>query len=555
MEEPTTSDNASLLGRNNKRGNANFQSKSSKSNSNQNINNNNTTSSRRHTSQTSFTSDEAAELSPQNIQARSLTQNRVSNHSLSDSAPEQLNIEDQGPTRGKSSELGALMHILKGNIGTGLLGLPLAISNAGVFVGPLGLLIMGTVCIYCMHLLVNCSRRLCEIHQLHVLDYAGVAKYAFSGSNNRSSSRNRNYEGLIDSQDREDNEVLLNDQSHASRPSRSPHRTNSTDTAGDFAASIVNMFLLITQLGFCCCYFVFMADNLKEVIGLFYPTFENWVNADRFIIICLFLPITLICLIRKIEYLSPFSAIANAGTVVSIFIMFSYMLGNLPSPGEYPNFAGFKTLPAYFGTIVFAFEGIGVVLPLENSMRNPEDFGFILNVGMFSVVSLYLIFGFIGYVRFGDEIKDALTLNLPQQPIYQSVKVLYSFVIFISYAIQLYVPVQILLPKFEKKLYSLLKLDKVQSEYFIRIILIIFTCLLAILVPDLGDFISLIGSLAGSMLALIIPPVLDMKVRPERQTWAIFCLHLCIISVGFIGFLTGTFLSIHNIIENLKERS
>ena len=254
------------------------------------------------------------------------------------------------------------------------------------------------------------------------------------------------------------------------------------------------------------------------------------------------------------EYLAPFSAVANAGTVVSILIMFRYMLGNIPSPSEYDKFAGFATLPAYFGTIVFAFEGIGVVLPLENSMRNPEDFGFILNVGMFSVVSLYLIFGFIGYVRFGDQIADAITLNLPNQPIYQSVKILYSFVIFISYAIQLYVPVQILLPKFEKKLYSLMKIDRIQSEYVIRILLIIFTCLLAILVPDLGDFISLIGSLAGSMLALIIPPILDMKVRPERQTMIIKILHYFIIILGLIGFITGTILSIHNIIENLKNR-
>jgi len=404
------------------------------------------------------------------------------------------------------------MHILKGNIGTGLLGLPLGISYAGIVVGPLGLLLMGITCVYCMHLLLNCAQDLCRRYKLTKLDYAGVAKYSLKSS--------ENYKSL-----------------------------------GDGLSGVVNAFLLITQLGFCCCYFVFMADNLKQVVGIFYPTFSNWINADRFLISVLFLPIAILCLIRKIEYLAPFSAVANAATFVSLFIMFGALLVNLPEPGIYPKFAGVKTLPAYFGMIVFAFEGIGVVLPLENSMKNAKDFPFILNVGMTSIILLYIVFGGIGYMKYGDAIEDSITLNLPAQPLYESVKILYSFVIFISYAVQLYVPVQILLPSVQRKLNNWMNLGPIQSEYILRMVLILFTCTLAVLIPDLGDFISLIGSLAGSMLALILPPFLWLVCFPEKVTKLRLFLHVLIMIIGFMGFFFGTIQSIHNIFVNLHNRT
>lgn len=36
-------------------------------------------------------------------------------------------------------------------------------------------------------------------------------------------------------------------------------------TRGYFFKQLVNVKMFIAQLGFCCVYFVFMADNLKDV--------------------------------------------------------------------------------------------------------------------------------------------------------------------------------------------------------------------------------------------------------------------------------------------------
>lgn len=57
------------------------------------------------------------------------------------------------------------------------------------------------------------------------------------------------------------------------------------------------------------------------------------------------------------------------------------------------------------------------MLPLQQEMKNPKKFSSVfgvLNVGMVIVTSLIILTGFMGYLRFGDEVRGSLTLNLPE---------------------------------------------------------------------------------------------------------------------------------------------
>lgn len=56
------------------------------------------------------------------------------------------------------------------------------------------------------------------------------------------------------------------------------------------------------------------------------------------------------------------------------------------------------------------------VLPLQIAMKKPKNFSKVfgvLNVGTFITTLIYIGCGFIGYLKYGEDTKASLTLNLP----------------------------------------------------------------------------------------------------------------------------------------------
>nr|CAD7399178.1 unnamed protein product [Timema poppensis] len=374
-----------------------------------------------------------------------------------------LNRDLEHPT----SNLDTMIHLLKGNIGTGILAMPDAFRNAGLVVGTFGTLIMGIICTHCMHMLVKCCHELCRRTQRPALDFSEVVEAAF-----------------------------------ATGPSR-------LRTYSHFSKIIVNVFLCITQLGFCCVYFVFVAANLSEVV-------KHFLNVNLSVhtyLMMMLVPMIMLNWVKNLKYLTPVSLFAAILTVIGLGITFFYMLQGLPKTSTVHAFASWKQLPLYFGTAIYAFEGIGVILPLENNMKNPQDFGGctgVLNTGMVIVAALYTAVGFFGYLKYGDAVKvGSITLNLPSGDILaQCVRIMMAVAIFLSYGLQFYVPMNVVWPMVKPHLTS----EKTQfiGEYVLRTFLVILTFALAAAIPNLGAVISLVGAVSSSTLALIFPPFIEI---------------------------------------------
>lgn len=236
----------------------------------------------------------------------------------------------------------------------------------------------------------------------------------------------------------------------------------------------INWFLCVTQLGFCCVYIVFVPKNTLQVLAQY-----NIQVDEKVIMTIVLIPILLSSLITNLKYLSYCSLIAGSCMVAGCSITMYYIVQDLPSPSERAAVGNIENLPLFFGTAIFAFEGISLVLPLQNAMKTPRNFykrSGVLNVGMVIVTCLFLTLGFLGYLKYGDKVESSLSLNLPiGDKLAQAVKILFAIGVLLGFPLQFFVAIQIMWPslvrRFQWKAEGMLI-----KEMIFRTFMVIVTC-------------------------------------------------------------------------------
>jgi len=315
----------------------------------------------------------------------------------------------------------------------------------------------------------------------------------------------------------------------------------------------VNTFTVITQFGFCCVYIVFIGDNMRDFIDYY----TGWETDPRMYMAMATLPLIFLNWIRDLKWLSPVSFLGNFLLGFSIVVMFVYVFQDLPAISSVPAFGTLGGLPLFFGTALFTYEGISLVLPIHKEMKTPHKFtGFfgIMNITMVGISTLYLSVAFFGYWRYGEDIKSSIILNLPSDSIVaQSTKILMVVSICTSYAVQFFVPLPFIMPGL-LKFFSCFGVG-FGGENVMRSALVLIISGLAIAIPHLDLFITLVGAVGCTALALVVPPMIHLMVFWKSLSKVVIVKNFCIIVFGIIGAITGTYSSIYAIIDALYQDS
>ncbi|KAI8973006.1 transmembrane amino acid transporter protein-domain-containing protein [Pilobolus umbonatus] len=284
---------------------------------------------------------------------------------------------------------------------------------------------------------------------------------------------------------------------------------------------IVLISIAISQMGFMCGGTIFIVQNIQEAVRSFS---QNTIHlSSNSLFIGLSVVLIPLVLIRNISKLSFTAILSDILIIIGLGILIFYDFLQLfkttpptPGPGIEWTFNS-NNFSVFIGTAVYSYEGIGLIIPIRDSMENPKRFPFILTCVMVLVACTLCLVGSLGYIAYGRHVETVALLNLPPGIIPNSIQLGYALAIFASTALTLYPTMRIIEQGLFGDLTGKYNLSIKWQKNLVRTLIVFLCTSIAWLGSnDLDKFISLIGSICCCPLSLIFPPLFHMRL-PTTQ--------------------------------------
>lgn len=314
----------------------------------------------------------------------------------------------------------------------------------------------------------------------------------------------------------------------------------------------VDVILVGCQLGVCTSYLVFLGQNTQAIM----PGNLPW-QAYCGIWIVLMMGLSWI---RTLKSLAPLATIATACLglgLAAILVSASLSLHDTVKSHQpvKVNLFDITQLPATLSVAIFAFEGIGFVIPAQTAIKDPRRYPFVLTFCVITVGILYCIFGTLVYIGFGANTKDQIvnslliwangdqTWTIIAKLISAGLVVAIAF----TYPIQFFVATDIL----EERLFP--PKDATWTIWWLRnnfrAMLVLVTGLLGLTISQFDVIVGLIGALGASPLQFIFPPLIWLFINwGDAKMWK-KCLLIFYICFGAMATILGTGTNIYNLVK------
>ncbi|KAL8874663.1 MAG: hypothetical protein Q9174_000003 [Haloplaca sp. 1 TL-2023] len=383
----------------------------------------------------------------------------------------------KGPV-GRNSPMGAAMMLLKSFVGTGVLFLPKAYLNGGMLFSNLVLLGVAALSYYCFILLVNTRLKV----EASFGDMGGILY-------------------------------------------------------GKWLRFLILSSVALSQVGFVAAYIVFTSENLQAFI-LAVSNCRTWIDIKYMVLmqLIIFLPLSLI---RDISALSLTAYIADGFILLGLIYLYYFDIFTLVVNRGVSDIVNFNPTdwPLFIGTAIFTFEGVGLIIPIQESMRRPSKFPPVLAAVMIVITVIFVSMGALSYAAFGSSTRTVVLLNLPQDDKFvNAVQFLYSLAILLSTPLQLFPAIRIM----ENGIFTRSGKNEPKIKLGKNVFRFCFVMVCALIAwggaGDLDKFVAVIGTFCCLPLVYVYPALLHLKAvaQTRRQQTADVC--LCVF--GFVVMLS-----------------
>ncbi|ODQ82697.1 hypothetical protein BABINDRAFT_29947 [Babjeviella inositovora NRRL Y-12698] len=306
---------------------------------------------------------------------------------------------------------------------------------------------------------------------------------------------------------------------------------------GTWFKFLILFSITVSQVGFCAAYIAFTSENFRAFI----INVSGYDMDPRLLTLvqCLFfVPISMI---RDITKLSLSAVIANLFIMMGLGVIFTYCGAQIMDQGV-AKVQAFnpESFSLFIGVCIFAFEGIGLILPIQESLKHPEQFPRILFLVIITISFVFILSGCLGYAAYGDNVQTLIIMNLPQGSYFvRSIQLFYSVAILLSSPLQMFPAIRILELKVFGKQSGKYSFETKWRKNSFRAAFVVFTSCIAWLGGgNLDKFVSFIGCFACIPLVYMYPPLLHLRSCATSK-WS-KASDLALVVVGFVAMVYTT---------------
>ncbi|KAG6025961.1 hypothetical protein E4U41_001387 [Claviceps citrina] len=330
---------------------------------------------------------------------------------------------------------------------------------------------------------------------------------------------------------------------------------------GEIGASIVgprfrNLILgsiALSQLGFVCTGLIFTAENLRSFLSAMSERQSGFGLNVHTLIALQLVPLVPLALIRNISKLGPVALVADVFIFIGLLYIWQYDVSALVKDGIAPSIRLFN--PSSFaltiGSAVFTFEGIGLILPIQSSMKKPEQFGKLLSLVMLLITIIFISVGALCYATFGENTRIQIISNFPQDSsLVNAVQLLYSLAVLAGEPVQFFPAVRIIETALFGERATGKKSIAIKWQKNVVRTTVMAACVGISVVgaSDLDKFVALIGSFACVPLVYIYPAYLHYA-GVARSIWT-KGIDVLIMVLGLIAMVYTTTVTVTQWVRN-----
>mmetsp|Transcript_13525 Transcript_13525/g.32020 ORF Transcript_13525/g.32020 Transcript_13525/m.32020 type:complete len:300 (+) Transcript_13525:34-933(+) len=246
--------------------------------------------------------------------------------------------------------------------------------------------------------------------------------------------------------------------------------------------------------------------------------------------------------LKTLKGLAPFSLIANGLLIASLVIVVAQSTGEFQYHRVTHNF-NMAEFPILFGMVTYAYEGIGLALPVEDSLQRPGDFERLWVGAMVVVTALYAGFAGLCYAAYGGDVAPIITQDMPRNGIASVLRVSLSLAIFFTFPLILTPVIHMLEGRWNKCLAH--DSDDVDMRRrLLRALTVLTTALIAAFIPDFSLILSFIGSLPCNLLAFVLPTLFHIKICWRTMSNFERAKDLALCAFGVVAMFVCTYVTV-----------